>query len=313
MKRRAFCLLALFLLAACEEPAPTLVGTTVGGAVTTAPSQGGQPPATPVPTGTFATPVPPIKNVVATPPAPTPAAPASGSPSPAVSPGANGTPAPPGAATPTPLPSGLVKTTKPGDLAVSGPGYFVLATKPNPVSTADLLFTRNGHFQLKAESAGALPLFRLRHADYGFHVVGYQIAGGTGAGAPAEATSNSEVPLLTTWGGLQTVAQGLYVDADRNPDANRDLSFDYTGRMLLKDKAPRGEDAGPVQAYVAIAMFETPDSLVPAPGFPGIFRYEPQEDENADPVSTTMGVAVSGSGRAVGNTNLVLTGQLESP
>jgi hypothetical protein len=307
--RLAFLLATLGLAAAagCDEQVPGTAGAPVDVAGTTPLTQ--SQPATPGPHAIqtperasappVATPAPatPVPTVT---PIPTPIAP-TGSPGASASPQAS----PSAAASGSPGPYQATGTA--GDLAVSGPGYFVLATKPDPLTTEDLLFTRHGKFRLKPEAAGALAIFRLQHADFGFHVVGFTLPGGTAAGAPAETRSDGGATLATTWAGQPVRAAALYLDADRNEEAQTKLAFDYTGRLLVDGAAPRGTDAGPVQAFVAVAQFERPDALVPAAGFAGIYRYAPDAGE------VRLGVAVSGAGREVGNANLVLTGQLELP
>lgn len=311
------------VVAGCDEPVP-------GAAAGPAAAASGQPvltqsrPATPAPPA-IATPVTqppppvatPVPQVVATvTPTPAPIAPSPGgstSPSASPSPQASGSPSP----SPSPSASAgpFTKTGAPGDLAISGPGYFVLATKPAPLGIEDLLFTRHGKFRLKAETMGAVPVLRLRHADHAFHVVGL-VATGEPAAPPAETAGEDQAQLVTTWGGT-LAATGLYLDADRNPQAQTALAFDYTGKLLVAGAAPRGLDGQAAAAYVVIAQFDSPDRLVPAVGFPGIFRYEtsalePEEGEEPGGL-VRLGVAVSGAGRVVGNANLVVVGSLENP
>ncbi|MDB5097838.1 MAG: hypothetical protein JWM80_2259 [Cyanobacteria bacterium RYN_339] len=205
----------------------------------------------------------------------------------------------------TPTPDRYKKTTVATDLAVSGPGFFVLATKPNPASAADLLFTRNGHFKLVHDTAGALSLWRLRHATFDFYAAGYMIAGGTGAGAPSETSASDHAELATSWGGLDTTLGGVVIDAERNTDALTTARFDFTGRLLLGELAPRGADGGPVQVYVGVAQVAEPSQLVAQPGFAGVYKYVPAAG------ALQLGVATSGDGRPVGNANLILTSTLE--
>jgi hypothetical protein len=272
-----FCALAL---ASCDD----------GGVTRT-----GRLPATPS-VASFGTPAPRPSNVFATPP-----------------PASIVTPAPAGSAVPDAGASGASKqppdrykkTGVPTDLAISGEGYFVLSTKSDPSTAADLLFTRDGHFAFVADKAGSLSLWRLRHATDDFFVVGYWVAGGTGAGAPAETMGADHAELWTVWAGQPNVALGLFVDAERNPQAPGKLGFDFTGRLKVADSAPRGPDGGPTQAFLALAQVADPTKLVPTPGFKGVFKYAPAAG------ALSLGVAVSGVGRVVGNANLILTSTLE--
>lgn len=292
--------LVLFGLIGCED----VPGGTVLGGATPLPILTQTQPATPGPriiatprienTPLVATPAPATPSPSTSPPPPSPSpTPVAGTPSASPSPD-------PGAS-----PDRYKKTNLPLDLAISGPGYFVLSTKPNPMAVEDLLFTRTGHFKLQGDTAGSLSLFRLRHADTDFHAVGFMIPGGTAAGAPEETTSEDGAQLATMWGPLATTALGVFLDADRNTDAAAKASFDYTGRVKVADTSPRGPDGSPVQLYVAVAQFATPTALVSQPGFKGIFKYDPAAG------AVQLGVAVSGPGRVVGNANLILTSTLE--
>jgi len=302
-------LLTLVVAAGCEEPIP---GATALKPAGQAPAAIAPTPATPPPAAVSTPDRPPATPQVATPPPATPiprVTPTTGpvTPGPSGSPGASASPS----ASPSPSPTasaslapGALRTTNAvGDLAISGPGYFVLATRPDPAGTEDLLFTRHGHFVLKSEPAGALPLFRLKHADHGFYVLGFQRAGATGA--PDEALGTNGAMLGTLWSDQAITAAGLAADGDRNPDAGAKLSFDFAGRLLLAGAAPRGTDGSAQPSYVAIATVATPSALKPAPGFAGIYRYA------AGAGDVAIGVAVSGAGRTVGNVSLILTGKLE--
>jgi hypothetical protein len=292
----------LLALAACEDPGTPLVAT--GDASGTAVAQSH--PATPPPK-TVATPTPgqEVQKVATPTPVPTPATPGPSPTQAAPSPSASPTVDPAATGVATPAPERYKKTGVATDLSVSGPGYFVLATKPNPGGVADLLFTRNGHFTLVHDTAGALSLWRLRHASFQFYVAGYMVAGGTGAGAPDETAADGRAQLQTSWGGLDTSLQGLVIDAERNADATSLARFDFTGRLMLGEVAPRGADGGPVQVYVGLAQVADPAGLVAQPGFDGVYKYAPAAG------TLQLGVATSGDGRPVGNANLVLTGQLE--
>lgn len=224
------------------------------------------------------------------------------------------TPAPtptPTPATPSASPSAAAsagpfeKTGAATDIAVSGPGYFVLSTKAEPVSVDDLLFSKNGHLTVEKDTAQPLAVYRVRHGDHQFHLVGFARAGTSAVGAPGETSTLLGPSLLTSqWGGTVTGA-GLALDADRNPEAASKLSFDYTGKLKVAEADPRGTDGAPIQAYVAIAQFDDPDALVPQPGFAGVYRYQGEAGV------IRVGVAVTGTERPVGNANLILVRTLE--
>src|SRR5262245_40943021 len=77
-----------------------------------------------------------------------------GTPSPTATSSSSPSPEPSPAVTPSasPVAPGVTgryeKTFDPLDLAIAGPGYFVLSTKPNPQSFDEVLFTRRGEFEL---------------------------------------------------------------------------------------------------------------------------------------------------------------------
>lgn len=287
---------AALVLAACDGTPVTVSGDLPDALATpaTPPPTGVPTPPRPTPTGSVATPPPTAQPTPATPNPDASMADVQATPDGMAS----------GATSPAPG-SGYQKTGTATDLAVSGPAYFVLSTKPNPTTTSDLLFTRDGRFTFVHDTAGSLSLWRLRHQADNFFVVGYTLSGGTAAGAPDETGAADHAELATTWTGENVVALGLFLDADRNPDAPGDVSFDFTGRMKAGESAPRGSDGNSVQAYVALAQFGTPGKLVAQPGFTGVYKYA------AAAGTLNLGVAVSGDGHVVGNGNLILTGTLE--
>lgn len=238
----------------------------------------------------FATPVPPPAPATA-PPSPT---------QPLSTPGdATST-----VALPSPIPSGYRKTNVPTDLAVSGPAYFVLSTRPDPAGLEDLIFTRDGHFKLVAETDNGLNHEWLRHDPDGFNVVAY-VRENAGASAPDERSGTGDALLATTWQGTAVQATSLALDADRNPDLLAKVAFDYTGRLAIGGADPRASDGQPQATLVTLAQFADPAQLAPLAGFAGMFRYQ------AAAGTMTLGVAVSGPGRTLGNANLLLAGSLE--
>ncbi|MNS23991.1 flagellar hook protein FlgE [compost metagenome] len=248
-----------------------------------------------------ATPVPPSPKVTASPAMPGASA------SPGASPSASASVSPSPGASASPNADTFEKTGVATDLAISGPGYFVLSTLTEPMVLENLHFTRNGHFKVEKDpaSAGGVPMARLKHADYdSFYVIGYS-HGGTGTSAPVEQAGLSEAVLTTTWDNQPVKTAALILDADRNPEATTKLSFDATGALRIAGSAPRGVDGTLMQAYVAIAQFQVPDNLVPVAGADGLLRY------NATVAQMHLGVALTGTSRPVGNANLILTGTLE--
>jgi hypothetical protein len=301
----------LAVASGCTED-PLGTGTTptqVAGQAPNTPAQ--NQPATPPPQ-VIASPrvIDPTQVATPVPPSPRPTASVAmpdASASPGASPSASASVSPSPGASASPDADAFEMTGVATDLAISGPGYFVLATKPEPTVLEDLFFTRDGHFKVVKETVptGSVPLARLKHADHGtFYVVGYAHAG-AGTGAPDETSGLSEAVLATTWYGAPARAAALGLDADRNPDATTKLSFDATGALRVADAAPRGADGNPMQAYVGLAQFTRPQDLTAVPNMPGFWRY------NANAGSLYLGVAFTGTSRPVGTANLILTGTLE--
>jgi hypothetical protein len=204
------------------------------------------------------------------------------------------------------VPAGYTKTGVATDLAVSGPAYFVLATKAEPTAVEDLLFTRNGHFALKLETPnpGGPSLQWLKHSDGAFYVLGFSHPETTTY--PEETSGINESILTVPWGTATAKATGLGVDAQRNPDAGSKMAFTATGLMQINGQAPFDADgATRLTKYVALAQFEHPESLSAVSGFDGVYRFNP----NAGRIF--LGVAVSGTGRPVGAANLIIPATLE--
>lgn len=279
----------LLALASCEDPALSTLPAASPHALPT--------PATPRPTG-VATPRPASPQLVAT-PTPLPSSAQPPSPTPAAS--GQPTPAPP---TPSPslppAPEGFARTGRPLDAAASGPGYFVLSTRAQPAGPDDLRLTRDGRFYLEHDASGNLPLWRLKHQPEGLFVVGFQAPQGPEE-APEEAASGV---FTTTWSGLPAAPVGLHLDAERNPKAPEEASWDFRGRLLLKGQAPREASGQALVAYLALATVAQPEALASQAGFPGLLRLE------AASLPWRLGVAVSGGGRPLGNAHLVLPSTL---
>lgn len=289
----------------------------------TSPLAGSQPgpsatPATPPPRA-VATPFREVLPPVATPGLATPPARVTPTPSPISPDGRQSEPTPEATASrdtlasPSPQPSasgtlGPYRTTQqPMDLALSGPAFFVLATKPEPTAKEDLLLSRHGHFRMQQEMGARGMVWRLRHGDLGLYVVGFSGPQGPDPQEPEERTQLGDVPLWTRWRDTPASMTALTLDAERNPQANSQLRSDHTGLLQLQLDPPRAEDRSPLRVRLALIEVERPEALLPASGTTLMFRYAPA----AGPAR--LGVAVSGAGRVLGSRNLVLTGRLETP
>lgn len=317
-------LLAAAVVASCaDDPTATSTSTASTGGARTPGTLAQQQPATPPPgvvpspkgsaeLAGVATPTPvvlpspimPASPQAAEPSAsPTAAAGASASPTASASPG---TTSPSPGASASPVPAGYTKTNVATDLAVSGPGYFVLATKPNPSVLEDLYYTRNGHFKLVKENVDGGPAqWRLKHTTSDFYVVGFAITPGR-SDAPDETSGISEALLNSQWGGTAVSAVAVSLDAGRNPDAATKLSFSNAGRVSYDGNDPFASDGVQrVASYVGLVQFEHPEHLVAQPGIDGVYRFA------ADAGRIFLGVSVTGLNRPVGNNNRILVGTLE--
>jgi len=194
------------------------------------------------------------------------------------------------------------------DLALSGPGYFVLTTRENPVSTADLLFTRYGHFKLQREWVGLNEVWRLRHADLGLFVAGLSRTLDAAVGEPGEPDEqflSTGVPIETRWSGTRVSLAAFQLDAGRNIQGETQLGFDHTGVARIAGQWPRSADLREMRVYLPLVEFEQPAALIAASGTAHVYRY------GVDAGPTRLGVAVTDTERALGNRHLVLSGRLE--
>ncbi|MFN3432500.1 MAG: hypothetical protein ACK46X_21450, partial [Candidatus Sericytochromatia bacterium] len=219
----------------------------------------GAAPATPAPSGAPASPTPSPSPS----PTETPRSPSASPSAAAVAPGVTGS---------------YRKTFDPLDLAIAGPGYFVLATRPDPRGFEELLFTRTGQFDLVYVAAGSpapgVPTvvgpgeWRLMTPE-GLYVLGYQYRGEEAAMPPSETRSMSFQSAFRM-GGTASVGP-ILIDSQSN--LNFAPHFNFKGQLLSDQKPPMDTDATPLQVYVAIAQFERPAALKPRPGFPA-FTYD---------------------------------------
>lgn len=194
------------------------------------------------------------------------------------------------------------------DLALSGPGYFVLTTRENPVSQEDLLFTRYGHFKLQRESVGFNEVWRLRHADLGLFVAGLSRVLDSAVsepGEPEEQFSATGVSIETRWSGNRAGLVAFQLDAGRNIQAGTMLAFDHTGVARVAGQWPRNADSREMRVYLPLVEFDRPEALTAASGTAHVYRYR------AGGGAARIGVAVTGAERTLGNRHLVLSGRLE--
>lgn len=212
------------------------------------------------------------RPVAASPPCPSgaPCAEASAgapSPTPALSP----------TASPTASPVLAIETDDPLDVAIAGPGYFVLAARWPATDLADLYFTRHGAFRWTyhaATDADARPGYRLESAE-GLPVVGYARAGAL-ATDPSEGRGGDFSSAFDLEGGRLLPAT-LAVDALANPGALP--QFDFRGQLTVGSDAagtglPRDADGHAWSLFLAVAVPEDPAALVPVAGMPW-WRYDP--------------------------------------
>lgn len=258
-------------------------------------------------------------------PSPTPSGAVVASPAAVVSPSpvpsASISPAPSTSPSPSPQPGvtgHYVETFDPLDLAIAGPGYFVVATRPDPQGMADLRFTRLGRFDLQftptgSPAPGNAPAvnngtWTLKTGE-GLTVLGFSYQGPDGTPAPPEARSDYYQGAFTLGGGGSALvtAGPLIVDASAN--LNFAPGFNFKGQLLSQNKPPVDADGNPRQLFVAVAQFDHPEKLEPQQGFPG-FKW------NTDVGNIYVGIAGIVSPRAsvprpVGDANLIRTGTLE--
>lgn len=222
---------------------------------------------------------------------------ASASPAPATpAPAASVAPSRSPEATPTPSPSASAsggvpgatgryhKTWDPLDIALSGPGYLVLSTRPDPRTLDDLLFTRYGELDLKYVPAGSPApgattvagpgAWRLQTPE-GLHVLGFDYEGEDDAPHPAEAQGRDFESAFTLGAGSSSrlSAGPLALDSLKNPDLVP--AFNFKGQLTHRNRPPLGADGEPRQMFVAIARVQNPQALKAQPGL-SAYRYVPE-------------------------------------
>ncbi|HEY9723542.1 MAG TPA: hypothetical protein V6D47_16140 [Oscillatoriaceae cyanobacterium] len=162
-----------------------------------------------------------------------------------------------------------VKTFNPLDVAIAGPGYFCVATRPNPQSLDDIFFTRYGHFEFdfvpaasSTPEAGSGPgTWRLMTPD-GLYVLGFTTQS-TQLPAEARGTTLSTFTLGGS-GGPTLTAAPIGVDAMANPTF--EPRFNFQGQLTNQTQAPVDSDGNDQLIYLAIAQFDAPGGLNAHPG-----------------------------------------------
>jgi hypothetical protein len=208
-----------------------------------------------------------------------------------------------------------VRTDRPLDVAIDGPGYLVLATRPDPRDWADVVFTRAGGLHLEfLQAASPLPgsagypvtgpgEWTLRDPA-GRFVLGFEPGQDPSRLAPPETRGTAYTSVF----GLGRGAAGpirLPSPAGLAPDA----WLDFQGRLTIAGQPPVDEDGRARFLYLAVAQFELPGKLVQAPG--GL-RYDPE----AGVVEAGLAGFPAARGdarRPVGDANALAPGYLEEP
>lgn len=181
------------------------------------------------------------------------------------------------AASPVPSPTVAPRETGNGlDVAIAGPGTFMLAGRVPLTDLAEVYFTRTGSFRWIYHGADpsapgpAHPTYRLETPD-GLPVLGYTLASEDDTRLPTEGSGGS-LDALTLDGGRAPLAP-LSFDAVANPAAA--ARFDYRGRVLLDGTAQDqvlDADGRAWSLYVAVAQPEDVGTLVPLTG--AWWRYD---------------------------------------
>ncbi|MEB3328558.1 MAG: flagellar hook-basal body complex protein [Candidatus Sericytochromatia bacterium] len=210
----------------------------------------------------------------------------------------------------------IVQTANPLNLAIDGDAFFVLSRRPVASSIEDLVFTRNGNFNMEF-LRGDLPgtgTWRLVNEE-GYFVMGYNSPVDPNLrpfGTPPEEGSGTDLGAFTTvvTNGVNPPLglgiQNLQLDLVRNPDAGGNLTFDARGMLLLRGGAPRDLANNQANMHVALAKFANVQGLV-RDGGGAYFRYG---DVAGQIFAGTA--AVDTPGRVVGGSNQLRAGALES-
>ena len=231
------------------------------------------------------------------------------------------TPGPTPSAAPSPSSGGAFRTDRPLDVALTGPGYLVVATRPDPRDWPDVAFVPGGELGLEfRQAASPLPgsagfpvsgpgAWTLRTHD-GRYVLGFELARDPDAYAPPEGRSTaftSAFALGGVAGGGATVGPlSLDTPAGLAPDA----WLDYRGRLTIAGQPPVDAEGRARFMYLAVAQVEDATKLVP-------LGAERRYDQAAGLVHVGIAGLPAGRGEAprpVGDANLLRPGHLpEAP
>ncbi|MEB3285168.1 MAG: flagellar basal body rod C-terminal domain-containing protein [Candidatus Sericytochromatia bacterium] len=210
----------------------------------------------------------------------------------------------------------IVQTANPLNLAIDGDAFFVLSRRPVPTTIEDLVFTRDGDFNMEF-IRGDLPgtgTWRLVNKE-GMFVMGYNTPVDPNVrplGVPPEENQGTDLSAFTTVATnganapLNVGLQGLQLDLVRNPDAAGNLSFDSRGLLMLNGGAPRDLANNEANVHVALAKFANTQGLIRDAGG-AYFRYH---DVAGQIFSGTAGNDTQG--RVVGGSNQLRAGALEN-
>lgn len=230
------------------------------------------------------------------------------------SPAASGAP-------PEPAPSASAGRTGRGlDVALEGPGYFLLATAERPTRWSEIVLSREGRFVWRfypEAPAGASPdanpaptygpgKFRLESED-GLVALGFSLPGAEGSWPPEQIGTSVDAALGSPVSG-EIRALGLDFPGNRTTPRPR---LDFQGR-LIDDAGPWLDDQGAEhRLHLAVAQVARPDALG-AVGARGRYRYDPA----AGPLRVGIPAARAGASepaRALGDSVALRPGWLEAP
>lgn len=229
----------------------------------------------------------------------------------------------PGSAAPSAAatPGRKYRTGRPLDVAIAGPGYFALSSRPDPRDWADVTLSRGGEFYLEPGSqASPVPgafgapaiggdgqaSWTLQTSD-GRYVLGWDLPRDPDRLPPPESRGTS-LPNALALGGpqAQTLAMPLRLPAAAGVAPEPRL--DFRGRLSWGGQNPTDADGQPRWLHVAVVMVEEPAQLLAAPGG---FRYDPAAGAAEAGIPGLAG-ARGEARRPVGDANALEPGYLET-
>jgi len=229
-------------------------------------------------------------------------------------------PAPSAGPTASVAPARRLRTGRPLDVAIDGPGYFALAARPDPRDWADVTLTRLGEFVLAPDGqASPLPgatgfpavdgqglgAWTLKTAD-GRYVLGWDLQTDPDRLAPPESRGTTLPTALALGGPQAQVAAGalrLPALAGLAPV----VRLDFRGRLTLDGQAPTDAEGRARWLHVAVVAVEEPAKLL---ALGTGFRY----DLDAGLAQAGIAGLAGGRGEArrpVGDANQLAPGYLE--